>query len=155
MLDAGLLVLSFATSLDLGFDAPWYLVALVTVGYVPAMPALLRHRDPQGRELETQRVRIDDRGLATFGLDLPGYALTGHHTLQLVVAEKVIGQYRFQVEEFVPDRIGVEIVPPGKRLGPGEELASVLAGIEPDELSPRGALDLVFRLKALLAGKPD
>jgi hypothetical protein len=36
-----LLVLSFATSLDLGFDAPWYLVALVTVGYVPAMPALL------------------------------------------------------------------------------------------------------------------
>ena len=36
-----LLVLSFATSLDLGFDAPWYLLALVTVGYVPAMPALL------------------------------------------------------------------------------------------------------------------
>lgn len=89
----------------------------------PAMPAVLRHRDPQGRELETQRVRIDDRGLALFGLELPTYALTGHHTLELVVAEKVIGQYRFQVEEFVPDRIGVEIVPPGKRLGPGEELA--------------------------------
>ena len=36
-----LLVLSFATSLDLGFDAPWYLIALLTVGYVPAMPAVL------------------------------------------------------------------------------------------------------------------
>jgi uncharacterized protein YfaS (alpha-2-macroglobulin family) len=94
----------------------------------PAMPALLRHRDPQGRELETQRVRIDDRGLATFGLDLPGYALTGHHTLELVVAEKVIGQYRFQVEEFVPDRIGVEIAPPTKRLGPGDELAYEVRG---------------------------
>lgn len=94
----------------------------------PAMPALLRHRDPQGRELETQRVRIDDGGLAAFGLDLPGYALTGHHTLELVVAEKVIGQYRFQVEEFVPDRIGVEIVPPAKRLGPGAELAYEVRG---------------------------
>jgi uncharacterized protein YfaS (alpha-2-macroglobulin family) len=94
----------------------------------PAMPALLRHRDPQGRELETQRVRIDDSGLASFGLDLPGYALTGHHTLELVVAEKTIGQYRFQVEEFVPDRIGVEIVPPAKRLGPGEELAYEVRG---------------------------
>ncbi|HYU35732.1 MAG TPA: alpha-2-macroglobulin [Thermoanaerobaculia bacterium] len=94
----------------------------------PAMPALLRHRDPQGRELETQRVRVDDRGLATFGLDLPAYALTGHHTLELVVAEKVIGQYRFQVEEFVPDRIGVEIAPPAKRLGPGDELAYEVRG---------------------------
>ncbi len=89
----------------------------------PAMPALLRHRDPQGRELENRRVRVDDRGLAPFSLDLPGFALTGHHTLEMVVAEKVIGQYRFQVEEFVPDRIGVEIAAPEKRLGPGEELA--------------------------------
>jgi hypothetical protein len=36
-----LLVLSFATRLDLGFDAPWYLVALLTVGYVPAVPTAL------------------------------------------------------------------------------------------------------------------
>ena len=27
--------------LDLGFDAPWYLASLVTVGYVPAVPAAL------------------------------------------------------------------------------------------------------------------
>ncbi len=98
----------------------------------PAMPAVLRHRDPQGRELETRRVRVDDRGLAPFTLDLPGFALTGPHTLEMVVAEKVIGQYRFQVEEFVPDRIGVEIAagggkPPG-RLGPGEELAYEVRG---------------------------
>jgi uncharacterized protein YfaS (alpha-2-macroglobulin family) len=92
----------------------------------PAMPTLLRHRDPQGREMGTQRVRSDARGLAPFALQLPAYALTGPHTLEMVVAEKVIGQYRFQVEEFVPDRIGVEIaVPAGQlgKLGPGEELA--------------------------------
>ncbi len=94
----------------------------------PAMPALLRHRDPQGRELETQRLEVDARGLASFRLDLPGYALTGHHTLEMVVAEKVIGQYRFQVEEFVPDRISVEIVPP-KQVGPGEKLSYQVRGL--------------------------
>ena len=76
-----------------------------------AMPALLRHRDPQGRELELQRIAIDGRGLADFSLDLADASATGNHTLELEVAEKVIGRYPFQVEEFVPDRIKVEIDP--------------------------------------------
>jgi uncharacterized protein YfaS (alpha-2-macroglobulin family) len=94
----------------------------------PAMPALLRHRDPQGRELETRRLQTDARGLASFELDLPGYSLTGHHTLEMVVAEKVIGQYRFQVEEFVPDRIAVEIQTPKDKVGPGQSLAYQVQG---------------------------
>ncbi|HEX9945184.1 MAG TPA: MG2 domain-containing protein [Thermoanaerobaculia bacterium] len=92
----------------------------------PAMPALLRHRDPQGRELETWRVSTGEKGFAPFHLDLPAYALTGQHTLELEVAQKVIGQYRFQVEEFVPDRISVTIVPPkapADTVGPGQTLA--------------------------------
>ncbi|HYN23406.1 MAG TPA: MG2 domain-containing protein, partial [Thermoanaerobaculia bacterium] len=93
----------------------------------PAMPALLRHRDPQGKELETERVEIDGRGLGTWDLDLPAYSLTGHHTLELEVAEQIIGTYRFQVEEFVPDRISVEIQPPKEAVGPGKELAYTVA----------------------------
>lgn len=93
-----------------------------TLKVPPAMPAILRHRDPQGRELDTQRVQIDGRGLAEYKLDLPAYSLTGHHTLELEVAEEVIGTYRFQVEEFVPDRISVEIQPPKTKVGPGQEL---------------------------------
>ncbi|HEV8578081.1 MAG TPA: alpha-2-macroglobulin [Thermoanaerobaculia bacterium] len=89
----------------------------------PSMPALLRHRDPQGRELETRRLTTGDKGFAPLSLDLPAYALTGGHTLELEVAEKIIGQYRFQVEEFVPDRISVEILPPKEKVGPGQTLA--------------------------------
>jgi hypothetical protein len=36
-----LLVLSFATRLDLGFDAPWYLAQLAAVGYVPFASVLI------------------------------------------------------------------------------------------------------------------
>ncbi len=88
----------------------------------PSMPALLRHRDPQGRELEVRKVTTGEKGLAPFQLDLPAYSLTGPHTLELEVAQKVIGQYRFQVEEFVPDRISVTIVPPKGKVGPGDTL---------------------------------
>ncbi|MCB1036627.1 MAG: alpha-2-macroglobulin family protein, partial [Acidobacteria bacterium] len=77
----------------------------------PAMPAVLRHRDPQGRVLGNQRLSLDGRGLGEMSLELPAYSLTGAHTLDLLVAEKVIGSYRFQVEEFIPDRIQVAIEP--------------------------------------------
>ena len=36
-----ILVLSFATRLDLGGETPWYLLSLVAVGYVPAVAFLL------------------------------------------------------------------------------------------------------------------
>ncbi len=88
----------------------------------PSMPALLRHRDPQGRELETKRLMIGEKGFAPFDLSLPAYSLTGPHTLELEVAQKVIGQYRFHVEEFVPDRISVAITPPKEKIGPGQTL---------------------------------
>ena len=38
----------------------------------PSMPALLRHRDPQGRELETRRLTTGDKGLAPFESGSPG-----------------------------------------------------------------------------------
>ncbi len=88
----------------------------------PSMPALLRHKDPQGREVEVLKVTTDAKGLAPFNLDLPAFALTGNHTLELEVAEKTIGQYRFHVEEFVPDRISVEIALPKENVGPGQKL---------------------------------
>ncbi|MCB1058391.1 MAG: alpha-2-macroglobulin family protein, partial [Acidobacteria bacterium] len=101
-------------------------VALVRAGDLstpPTMPAILRHKDPQGRVLGTQKVQLDRRGLAEFSLDLPPYALTGTHSLELEAAEKVLGTYRFQVEEFVPDRIQVSIEPTTPQVVPGQELA--------------------------------
>jgi len=93
----------------------------------PRMPLLLRWKDPQGRERGTQKITGDERGLATFHLDLPGYALTGNHTLELLVGQDVVGIYRFHVEEFVPDRIKVEIAKPATAVGPGKPLDYTVA----------------------------
>ena len=90
----------------------WRGLAIVRDGQLrppPAMPVLLRHRDPQGREAGIFRSDLDSDGLIEVELDLPTYLRTGRHALELVVAESVIASHSFHVEEFVPDRIKVEV----------------------------------------------
>ncbi len=92
----------------------------------PSMPVLLRHIDPEGRELETRRLTLDGSGAAEITIDLPLHARTGHHTLELKAGEKSIGSYPFQVEEFVPDRIKVAITAASAAAG-GEPLRGEVA----------------------------
>jgi uncharacterized protein YfaS (alpha-2-macroglobulin family) len=88
----------------------------------PTMPLLLRYKDPEGRDRGTVKLDLDAHGFATFTHAIPPYARTGHHMLELLVGETVIGYYRFQVEEFVPDRIKVQITPQKEAFRPGEEI---------------------------------
>ncbi len=92
----------------------------------PSMPVLLKHIDPEGRQLETRRLTLDKNGAAEITLDLPLHARTGHHTLELKAGEKTIGSYPFQVEEFVPDRIKVAITAASAAAG-GEPLRGAVA----------------------------
>lgn len=89
----------------------------------PPLPVTVRHRDPRGRERGTWARTTDRRGLVELAVELPEYAATGGHTLELEIAEQVVGSYRFQVEEFVPDRIRVAVEPGGAAPVPGGELA--------------------------------
>ncbi len=59
---------------------------------------------------------------------LPPQSLTGAYALELVAGETVIGQYRFQVEEFVPDRISVNVAPEEASAGPGANLPFAVTG---------------------------
>jgi uncharacterized protein YfaS (alpha-2-macroglobulin family) len=73
------------------------------------MPVLLNHLDPQGQKRGIIKLETDPQGTCEFEIELPQHARTGSHKLELLIAEQVVGSYAFQVEEFVPDRIKVEI----------------------------------------------
>jgi uncharacterized protein YfaS (alpha-2-macroglobulin family) len=79
--------------------------------YPPQMPLVLQHVDPTGEQRGTMRLTADATGMTTYDLALPGYSRTGRHTLNLLAGDTVIGSTEFHVEEFVPDRIKVEIAP--------------------------------------------
>ena len=79
--------------------------------FPPQMPLVLQHIDPTGEPRGSTRLTADATGMAAYDIPLPAYTRTGHHTLNLLVGDTVIGSTEFNVEEFVPDRIKVEIEP--------------------------------------------
>ncbi len=87
------------------------------------MPLTLTRVDPQGRVLGTSALETDAQGTAEFQMDVPDFALTGNYRVEVKAGETVIGEYRYQVEEFVPDRISVDIETGQPALVPGDKLA--------------------------------
>lgn len=94
----------------------------------PSMPLRMRHLDPTGMEQESFRLDLGSEGLAPFRLEVPGFARTGGHVLELLAGEQLVGSYRFQVEEFVPDRIRVDIDVAAEAVSLGELLESTVRG---------------------------
>ncbi|AGW14588.1 alpha-2-macroglobulin family protein [Megalodesulfovibrio gigas] len=93
-----------------------------SLGTPPAMPLKLVHKDPRGQELAAMVIKSDAQGVATFDLDIPPFALTGRYLVECLVADKVVGEYRYQVEEFLPDRIKVDVQAPDAEPRVGQAL---------------------------------
>ncbi|GAB7082408.1 alpha-2-macroglobulin family protein [Megalodesulfovibrio paquesii] len=89
----------------------------------PAMPVKLLHKNPRGQELTAMVTSSDERGVATFDIDIPPFAPTGRYLVTCQVGGKTVGEYSYQVEEFLPDRIKVEVQPDEREPVPGEDLA--------------------------------
>ncbi|WP_428566698.1 MAG: alpha-2-macroglobulin family protein [Solidesulfovibrio sp. DCME] len=98
------------------------------LGVPPSMPVTVRLNDPQGRKVGEQAVVTGAEGMVSLRQALPTQSLTGAYTLELVVGETVIGQYRFQVEEFVPDRISVSVKAGEEAAEPGANLPFTVSG---------------------------
>ncbi len=92
-----------------------------SLGTPPDLPVTIEQRDPEGRLLRTMTMVLD-RGMAGFSLDIPDWSLTGRYLLQAMSGGQVIGSYSYQVEEFIPDRLSVEITSAETRGKPGQSL---------------------------------
>jgi uncharacterized protein YfaS (alpha-2-macroglobulin family) len=94
----------------------------------PSMPVTIRLTDPQGRKIAEQTAVTGAEGMVSLRQPLPAQSLTGSYTLELATGETAIGQYRFQVEEFVPDRISVAVEGGAEPPEPGEALPFGVTG---------------------------
>ena len=98
------------------------------LGVPPSMPITIRLSDPQGRKIGEKIAKTGPEGIVSLQQALPAQSLTGAYTLELATGETVIGQHRFQVEEFVPDRISVTVAPGTAAATPGKSLSFGIAG---------------------------
>lgn len=90
-------------------------------GALPNKSSLsLMLNDPTGAERFNERYAIDATGVVTLDYAIPVDAKTGKWQAQLKWANSIIGTLNYQVEEFIPNKIKVEISPETPHAIPGQ-----------------------------------
>jgi len=74
------------------------------------IPVKFRVLAPDGKDFIIRRASLNKAGAAQLAFKLPESALTGGYVVEMLSSNEVlIGNYRLGVEEFMPDRIKVEV----------------------------------------------
>ncbi len=100
-----------------------HLVAVVRdqEGALPgANSVTLLLKDPSGAERFKERYNIDESGIVTLDFDVPVDSRTGKWQAELQSREESIGTLNFQVEEFIPNKIKVELSAKDSAATPGK-----------------------------------
>jgi uncharacterized protein YfaS (alpha-2-macroglobulin family) len=114
---------------DRGVYRPGDTVRLVTVireaeGEIPPdFPLKVQIIAPDGSIFNEYRGWVGDAGADEFNIEIPLYAMTGVYMAKTMIADTVeIARKRFNVEEFMPQRIKVDISLPKKTYTTGEDV---------------------------------
>jgi len=96
-----------------------------------AFPVELKVTRPDGQVLERRAAILSEWGSVDVALSLTDYAMTGGYRVALCLpGGKVLGRSTFRVEEFVPNRLKVEVAADERRYVTGESLAVTLRGMQ-------------------------
>ncbi|MFU8807458.1 MAG: hypothetical protein ACNA8W_26850, partial [Bradymonadaceae bacterium] len=76
-----------------------------------ALPVELRVHDARQREILRRGLTTNAAGIVDLDVPLADFASTGSYSVQVRVADLVLETYRFNVEEFVPERLRVKASP--------------------------------------------
>ena len=87
------------------------------------IPVKFRVISPEGKDFIIKKAQLNSNGAAQLSFRLPESALTGSYMVELLSGNNImLGNYRISVEEFMPDRIKVEVKPNKTTFRPGEIL---------------------------------
>ena len=86
------------------------------------LPTRIEVISPDGRIMRELRQQTNKSGACDVKIPIPDYALTGNYIAKMKIADQVIGRVQFQVEEFMPDRMKVDITTDKSTYKLGEEL---------------------------------
>lgn len=95
----------------------------------PSLPTRIQILAPDGRIVGEYRQNTDNRGGCEVTIPLAAYAQTGSYIAKLSIADKEIGRTRFQVEEFMPDRMKVGITTDSTEYDLGSEVAMDVSAV--------------------------
>ena len=95
----------------------------------PSLPVNIDILAPDGRVVNEFRKTTDRRGGCEITVPLTAYAQTGNYVAKLSIAGKEIGRGIFQVEEFMPDRMKVNVATEKNVYDLGEEVGMDITAV--------------------------
>ncbi len=78
-------------------------------GLAESVPVALKVFDPRGKLMRERLLNTNSAGFITDDVGFADFATTGRYDAVIEVAKKVVARERFQVEEFVPERLEVTV----------------------------------------------
>jgi len=89
---------------------------------VKDIPVLMKVITPTGKTFDEFKRELNEQGSFVVNFNLPDYAQTGRYAIELYTGSKqIIGAYSFSVEEFVPDKIRLNVTADKKTYNPGDK----------------------------------
>ncbi len=73
------------------------------------LPLLAQIYDPQKKMIKKMKGSTNEAGMAQFTIDFQAYANTGKYAFDLLIGAEKVESYEFNVEEFVPERMKVNL----------------------------------------------
>ncbi|MFZ1519778.1 MAG: MG2 domain-containing protein [Ignavibacteriaceae bacterium] len=93
------------------------------IAVVRDIPVLIKVISPTGKEFDEFKKDLDNQGSFDLSFNLPVFAQTGNYNVNVYTGSDVlIGSYDFNVEEFVPDKIRVNVASDKKEYKTGEHI---------------------------------
>lgn len=90
---------------------------------VKDLPLFIKVVTPTGRVFEEFKKDLNAQGSFDLSFTLPEYAQTGSYAADVYTGSKqMIGSYKFSVEEFVPDKIRLNVKSDKQKTVPGEKV---------------------------------
>ena len=87
------------------------------------IPVITKIITPSGKVFEAYKNELNEEGSYVVGFTLPDYAQTGSYSANIFTgSDQLIGSYQFKVEEFVPDKIRVNVKADKEKTKPGEKV---------------------------------
>jgi alpha-2-macroglobulin len=119
---------------------------------VKDIPLIIKIITPTGKVFEEFKKELNSQGSMEHSFSLPDYAQTGGYSADVYTGSKqLIGSYKFSVEEFVPDKIRVNVKSDKEKTIPGDK---VNISVESEFLFGAPAADLKYEIGVQLVHNP-
>jgi len=90
---------------------------------VKDVPVIIKLVTPTGKVFEAYKKELNEQGSFELSFTLPEYSQTGGYSADVYTgSNQFIGSYKFKVEEFVPDKIRVNVKSDKEKTKPGNKV---------------------------------